>query len=75
MMIPTIHSNGTSKERLLEDIEDAYEVLGKALNRLAETAPNDRDYYPQGNGALEKAQSEHCERVQKLIDVRKDLEA
>jgi hypothetical protein len=32
MVYPTIHLNGTSKDRLLEDIEKAYAAINAALN-------------------------------------------
>jgi len=73
MMIPTIHLNGTSRERLLEAIVEANNALIRAQQAVAETAPNARDY-PQGYDALRKAQNEHWARMQKLIEVRQELE-
>lgn len=72
--IPTIHLNGTSADRLLEDIYYADAKISEAVEALAQTAPNGRDYYTKGNGALERAQSQHSARVQKLLDVKKELE-
>jgi hypothetical protein len=48
MIYPTIHPNGTTKERLLETIEGASLALKIAEEKLEQTAPNGRDYYPQG---------------------------
>jgi hypothetical protein len=74
MMKPTIHLNGTSKAALLEDWEKAHEALTLGLRLLCQAAPNGRDYYPQGPEAIHKAQIEHCDRVQKIRNVLKDLE-
>jgi len=74
MMTPTIHLNGTPKERLLEQIENAYGKLGEAIKALANAAPNGRDYYPQGSDAIYRAQDEHSARMKKLLEVRKELE-
>ena len=74
MQHQTIHLNGTSKERLLEQWSNAYDALRVALEKLAEAGPNGRDYYPQGLEALYKAQDEHHNRMQKVLDVMKDLQ-
>lgn len=73
-MKPTIHLNGTSKEELERQVEEAYSALGDALCKLANMAPNGRDYYPQGADALYKAQDEHRARMQKITDIQKELE-
>ena len=75
MMFPTIHLNGTAKADLLEAIEQAHAAVMQAQKKLAETAPNGRDYYPQGPQAIYEAQNEHCARMQKLLDVKLELEA
>lgn len=72
--VPTIHLNGTSKDRLLEAIENAHAATLKAQEALAETAPNGRDYYPQGPDAIFKAQDEHKARMRKLVEVQMELE-
>lgn len=74
MKIPTIHLNGTSADRLLDDINNAYAKIGEAISALAQTAPNGRDYYPQGNGALEQAQNEHHARISKLVAIKAEVE-
>jgi hypothetical protein len=74
LMKPTVHLNGTSKERLLEDYCDAIDALHNAGKALAKTCPNGRDYYPQGNGAINTAMNEHEERMRKLRVVIRELE-
>jgi len=74
MRVPTIHLNGTSKERLLEALEEAYQAITAAQLKLSEAAPNGRDYYPQGPDVILEAVHEHNARVQKLEDVKKEIE-
>jgi hypothetical protein len=75
MIFPTVHLNGTSKQTLLDDIEGAYAALDLAIRALANAAPNGRDYYLQGPTAIYTASAEHGARLQKMLDVKKDLEA
>ena len=74
LQLPLIHLNGTSKERLLEAIEEAHEAVCNAMGKLAETYPNGRDYYPLGRPALDKATSEHANRMRSLRTVKDQLE-
>lgn len=75
MKFPTIHLNGTSADSLLEGWEEAYLAINEAVRKLAEAAPNGRDYYVQEPGALPVAQEEHFARMRKLQEVAKELEA
>ena len=74
MITPTIHLNGTSKAELLEQLRNAYTAVRNAQKVLQEAAPNGRDYYPQGPGAILQAQSEYESRLTRLQDVAKELE-
>jgi hypothetical protein len=74
MKIPTIHLNGTAKQDLMDALSDAYFAIGEAQRKLSETAPNGRDYYPQGSEAIYTATEEHRARWQKLEDVRQELD-
>lgn len=75
MMFPTVHMNGTSKKDLLEALDAAHAAVLEAQRLLAQTAPNGRDYYLQPDPrAFYKAQDEHCARMQKLVDVQRELE-
>lgn len=75
MMIPTVHINGTSRAELERQIETAHGWLVTTIEALEQAAPNGRDYYPQGDGALQVALREHGARLQKLVDVRDELQA
>jgi len=75
MTTPTIHLNGTSREALEAAYRKAYDALYPAMDALRETAPNARDYYPQGPEAVEAAQDEHIERMRKIEDVYREITA
>lgn len=70
---PTVHLNGTSRSALMKAYEEAQRAVGSALVALHETAPNARDYYPQGPGAVTLAIAEHQARIDRLVDVRTEL--
>jgi hypothetical protein len=74
LLFPTIHSNGTSKTSLEQQIEEAHAAIRNAEEKLAEAAPNGRDYYPQEITAFYKAQDQHLDRMQRLHSVRLELE-
>lgn len=73
LAIPTVHRNGTSKEALMQDLENASNKLYEAIKALEETAPNGRDYYVQGPSALGKAEKEHTKRLSALKLVQEEL--
>lgn len=73
LMIPSIHSNGTSASRLIKGLEDAYYKVGAALDSLRECGPNGRDYYVQDPSALGKAIEQHVARMKKLHDVQGEI--
>ena len=75
MIYPIIHRNGTTKEDLVEQWNEAHWVLTQAVLKLQEAAPNARDYYPQGPEAIHTALAEHTARLQKLRSVLTDIEA
>ena len=70
---PTIHLNGSSKERLAEDYFAILITLDKAYGLMIENAPHPRDYYVQGDSAYPKARAEHEARVKALYEIRSDI--
>ncbi len=74
MQLPTIHSNGTCKEQLIEALCKCSTALDNAYNALKETAPNGRDYYPQGNEALSRATEEHLSRLGRLDKIKGEID-
>lgn len=72
---PTLHLNGSSGEALFEQACEALGAVRKTTDALCAMNPHGRDYYVQGPEALGKAQKAHNDRLQKLRDVRLELEA
>mgnify|MGYP001612338421 CR=1 FL=1 len=75
LMVPTIHINGSSRERLVEDLCDAVTALHDAKTALNRTTPNGRDYYPQGKEALDRALRAHERRMSSLGVIIDELTA
>lgn len=74
VIVPFIHMNGTSRERLLEALEEAYCAVREAMDKLRECAPNGRDYYP-APGRMEQAVAQHRGRQEHLQAVYDSIEA
>lgn len=73
MKLPTIHLNGTSKETLQEQYSKANEAIYAAIRALEGATPHARDYYVQNDQATAEALKEHRARVEKLLEVRKEI--
>lgn len=75
MQGPLIHFNGTSREGLLEQWENAYRALGEAYDVVKQSAPHMRDYYPlpDSDKAFAQAVAEHRSRLQRIEDIRKEF--
>ena len=74
MIVPTIHRNGTAKQELIDQLCDAGGAISTAITALENACPNARDYYPQGQGAIQTAIEEHRKRIDALVQVRKELQ-
>ncbi len=75
MQLPTIHSNGTSRIRLVESLCEVSNKLNDAYESMREAAPNGRDYYPQGPEALQQATREHLDRMRRLDEIKAEVDA
>jgi hypothetical protein len=75
MILPTIHRNGTSKADLFDGYMTALAAMQAAIDAVIQTAPNGRDYYPQGDDALRQAMAEHRDRLRRLGTVADELNA
>ncbi len=74
MRVPTIHLNGTSKERLLIDYEKAHRAVNTAMDTLNQIEFNARDYYVQGPLAWSEAVQEMRVRFSMLAQIKSELE-
>lgn len=66
MIFPTVHLNGTLGQDLADNAAAAIEALRAASKAHALTAPNARDYYPQGDDAYPAARKQYLDRVERL---------
>lgn len=74
MTYPTIHINGTNPKTLLEELCSAYNAVQNALEVVAATAPNPRDYYIHKQpDAFRTADAEHRARLTALQKVAAEL--
>lgn len=75
-IMPTVHSNGTSADELVDMRCAAIDALNEAGSALAKMSPNGRDYYTHPvTGALECATVRHDDRIKKLKSIIEDLYA
>ena len=75
LTFPTIHLNGSSANKLIEDYSDVHHALFVAFEKMGAAGPNGRDYYPQGDEAIHKATQEHASRLERLRDINLELRA
>lgn len=74
MRLPTIHSNGTSAEALLDDQMKILGALREAEVLLRRCGPNGRDYYPQGESAVAEAMKDGDSRIERVRSVIREVE-
>ena len=73
-VLPTVHLNGTSRERLLDGYLHAYQLLCAAADAFNIIEFNARDYYPQGPDAWPRASTErdamrhHIRRLKEYLE-------
>lgn len=75
MRVPTVHTNGTSKGDLMRYHQRVIDPLRDAISMLRLSGPNGRDFYTQGNKAMQEAADEHSARIEKLSEVLVELES
>jgi hypothetical protein len=73
LTFPTVHINGTNGADLLEQQLNARSAIFDAMKALQDAAPNGRDYYPQGPGAINCAIEEHSSRRASLERIYREL--
>jgi len=74
MTLPTVHLNGTGADDLLADNRAAHNAIRAAYDALRKTAPHGRDYYPQGDEAIQHAVDEYRARLAALHGVMQELD-
>jgi len=74
MRVPTVHLNGTGKDRLIEGYLNAHTSLRDAQKALEEIEFNPRDYYVQGPEAWEEAKREMNIRFEIIAKVQNEID-
>lgn len=74
VVAPYLHINGTSAERLIEQLDAVYLSLQHAFETLNQAAPNPRDYYPV-SGSWYGAERQHRRRLHALLELQDEIEA
>lgn len=80
LMIPTVHLNGTGREELERQLQEAANAVQVAMATLAQASPNGLDYYmqPDVDGlrpAIHVAMGQHESRMGRLRSVLDELAA
>ena len=75
LAIPTVHMNGTLGRDLFDALIKARQSIYDAIEAVQATAPNGRDYYPQGPQAITLAVEQHGARLAALDKINRELEA
>jgi len=73
MMVPTVHSNGTGRRSLLEELTEAHTAVQAAMTALRQVTVHGRDYYVQGPNAYAQAREEMDRRQVALAQVADEL--
>jgi hypothetical protein len=66
--------NGDSKATLVSDNMAAHDAINIAIDIVAKAAPNGRNFYPQGDGAINEAIAQHIKRIEGLEAIRQEFE-
>lgn len=73
--LPTVHLNGTSRQMLFDDYNDAYKKLIEFRDSFHSIEFNARDYYVQSNTAFSAARAERDIMEHKIGSLMQYLEA
>lgn len=73
IILPFVHINGDSQERLIEYREDVCGLLRKVQDAMAAMSPNARNYYFE-DGLIDKAVEQHRQRNIAVHTLLNDLE-
>lgn len=72
VVLPIVHLNGTSKDRLMANLNNVWDALDKVFHAMREASPNGRDYYPDP-GRMDLAVAQHRRRMQMITDLQQEL--
>ena len=70
---PTVNLGGTARTELMDRLTEADDALRAAIAAIQATAPNGRDYHPQGPGVIVQATREHRDRLTRIQSVLDEI--
>lgn len=73
LSVPTVHMNGTGKEDLVLQMENVYQTINATIDAMCLSRPHGRDYYTQGDNALQVAQKQWEVRMDSLLKIKEDV--
>jgi hypothetical protein len=73
--LPTIHLNGSGRDRLIAGYTQAWRAMQKAREALADVEFHARDYYVQGDDAYQQARAQRDRQFDDLNRIQRELEA
>ena len=73
LILPTIHSGGTSKDELLNQLHIAASAVAKAIECVSDATPHGRDYYTQPDNKYVLARDQHAARIERLRSTWQEL--
>ena len=74
IQVPIVHLNGTGERQLGDSLERAWRQVQAAIRAVVEAAPHQRDYYPLGDLAWQRAVAQHADRIARLARVERELQ-
>lgn len=74
LVMPFVHLNGTSLERLGDGLIEAVQALEVAAKKVGE-AVHPRDYYPHGDDKARLAMQQQADRIQSVLRAQRELQA
>jgi len=73
--LPTIHLNGSGRDRLIAGYTAAWRAMQKARETLANVEFHARDYYVQGDDAYQQARAQRDAQFADLNRIQQEIEA
>ena len=71
MIVPKIHTNGTSQKELVSQISAVNSALSKAIDVLMKMSPNGRDYYHTEN--FHQACDQHAVWLKTIVTIQNEI--
>ena len=67
---PIVNLNGTSREELINQIQQANAAINNAIDALMDAMPHGRDYQLNKSGEYEVARGAHLAKIEMLHEIK-----